>query len=75
MTSSPGPETEPRGVVRRHPVLTAIMIASTLLGALAGLLWLDFEWSVTRRLLAGAIAGAGSALIVLATRMLGAFTD
>jgi NADH:ubiquinone oxidoreductase subunit F (NADH-binding) len=56
---------------RRHPVITGTLISCVAVGALAGLLFLSGEWSVARRLLAGAVAGAGTGILVTATKMLG----
>lgn len=38
-------------------------------GAIAGFTQLPDDWSAARRLLGGAVAGAGAALLVTATRM------
>jgi len=57
--------------VRRHPVITGLMLACTLAGAIAGALYLPEEWAMARRLAAGAVAGAGVALLCTAPKMLG----
>jgi len=59
------------GVVRRHPVLVGTLVACTLLGAALGYFWLTQEWSVARRLAAGALGGAGSGLLVTGTKWIG----
>lgn len=56
--------------LRAHPWLAALMIGCSVLGALIGAFALDADWSLARRALAGAVAGAGSALLVSAARML-----
>jgi hypothetical protein len=60
-----------RGVVARHPVITATLLGCTAIGALLGVVLLTGEWSVARRALAGAVAGGGTGLLVTATKMLG----
>jgi hypothetical protein len=55
----------------RHPVITAVLAVCTLGGALAGAWILDPEWSLARRLLAGAVGGAWIGIVVSATKMVG----
>jgi hypothetical protein len=59
------------GFVAQHPVITATLVGCTVIGAVLGVALLTGEWSVPRRLLAGAVAGAGTGLLVTATKMLG----
>lgn len=66
----PDPERE-RGFVARHPVISAVFAVLTIAGAVAGALYLPGEWSLARRLAGGAVAGAGTALFVTATRLIG----
>lgn len=54
---------------RRHPVVGATLVATTLLGAVAGAILLTDEWSLARRILAGGVAGAGTGLLLTATKM------
>lgn len=64
----------PGGVVaglRRHPVIVAVMVLCTLAGAVLGALYLTGDWSLARRLAAGAIAGAGVGFLMTATKMVG----
>jgi hypothetical protein len=56
-------------VARRHPVITSVLLGCTLLGALLGPLLLTADWSLLRRVVAGAVAGAGTGLLVTATKM------
>jgi len=60
-----------RGFVAQHPVITATLLGCTVIGAVLGVALLTGEWSVPRRLFAGAVAGAGAGLLVTATKMLG----
>jgi hypothetical protein len=55
--------------LRRHPVVSATLIATTLLGAVAGAAFLSGEWSLARRMVAGGVAGAGTGLLLTATKM------
>jgi hypothetical protein len=52
-------------------VIAALIAACTLAGAVAGAVYLPDDWSLARRIAAGAVAGAGSALLVTATRLIG----
>jgi hypothetical protein len=56
---------------RRHPVISATMILCTVAGAILGVQFLTGDWSVARRIAAGGVAGAGTGLLITATRMLG----
>ena len=47
--------------LRRHPVITGVMLGCTLLGAVLGVLLLTDDWSLARRLAAGAVGGPASA--------------
>ena len=44
---------------------------STLSGAVLGAYFLTGEWSLARRILGGAVAGAGTGLLITTTKMLG----
>ena len=54
---------------RRHPYITGTFVACTALGAALGLVLLTQEWSALRRLLAGSVAGASTALLMTATKL------
>ncbi len=55
----------------RHPVLSGALIGSTLLGAVAGYVFLSGDWSAARRILGGAVGGAGVGFLITATRLVG----
>ncbi|HVP29240.1 MAG TPA: hypothetical protein VMW35_08765 [Myxococcota bacterium] len=59
-----------RALVRQHPVITAVLVVSTVAGALAGPSVLPPEWSLARRMIGGALAGGGIGLLMTATKML-----
>jgi hypothetical protein len=63
------PATGPWAVVRRHPVIAGVMLVCTVLGALLGYALLTPDWTLARRLVAGAVAGAGTGLLITATKM------
>jgi hypothetical protein len=52
-------------------VITAVMVLCTLAGAVLGALYLTDDWSLARRIAAGAVAGGGVAFLMTATRMVG----
>jgi hypothetical protein len=56
--------------VRQHPVISTILIGSTLLGAVLGAFLLTGEWSLARRIAGGAVAGAGTGMLITMTKML-----
>jgi hypothetical protein len=56
-------------IVRRHPVIVGTIAATTLAGAVLGACLLTGEWSLARRILGGAVAGAGTGLLLTATKM------
>jgi hypothetical protein len=58
-------------VARAHPVITAVMLAFTVAGAVLGPLWLPESLSLWRRALGGAVGGAGVGLLLTAYRMIG----
>lgn len=58
-------------VLAEHPVITGFVAACTVGGAILGVLLLTDDWSIARRLLGGAVGGAGVGLLVTATRMIG----
>jgi hypothetical protein len=57
------------GSLRRHPVIVSTIVVGTLLGAVLGALFLTGDWSLARRVVAGAVSGAGIAFLMTATKM------
>jgi uncharacterized membrane protein len=60
-----------QSVVKAHPVITGLMVGCTLVGAALGYAYLSGEWSLARRIAAGAVGGAGVGLTITATKMIG----
>ena len=58
----------PGAFVRRHPIST-VLVTTTALGAVLGAWLLTGEWSLARRIAAGAVAGAGVGFLFTATKM------
>ena len=58
-------------VVTEHPVLTGIFAICILGGAMLGAVLLTEDWSMLRRIAAGAVAGAGVALLTTAPKLIG----
>jgi len=56
-------------LLRHHPVISTILLATTALGAVLGAFLLTGEWSLARRIAAGAVAGAGTGFLLTATKM------
>ena len=54
-----------------HPVISGVFVACIAIGALLGAFYLTSDWSLARRIAGGAVSGAGVALIVTATRIIG----
>ena len=61
----------PIGSIRAHPIISGILVGCVLVGVGLGLVLLPAEWALARRLAAGAVAGVGVGLTILATRMIG----
>jgi len=59
-----------QATIQRHPVITAILVGCTLLGAALGFALLGDDWSALRRILAGTIGGSGVGLLITATKMI-----
>jgi hypothetical protein len=58
-----------RQALARHPVIAATLLGCALLGAAIGYFWLSGDWSAARRIGAGAVAGAGIAILVTGTKI------
>jgi hypothetical protein len=71
--SEPGTASRPRWIdgLIAHPVIVGVFVACIVLGAVLGATYLTDDWSLARRLAGGAVSGAGVALCVTATRIVG----
>ena len=56
-------------LLRRHPVVSAVLLVCVAAGALAGALLLGEDWSLARRIAAGALSGAGVGFLLTAPKM------
>jgi hypothetical protein len=59
--------------VRANPGITAFNVLCLCIGLAMALTHLPAEWSLARRLTAGALSGVGGGLVITANRMLGAW--
>ena len=57
--------------MRRHPVITTLMVVCTVLGTILSVIYMDPSYTLMQRLIGGAVAGAGCGLIIAAPRMVG----
>jgi len=60
-----------RDLARGHPVATTLIVTLAILGAGLGGIYLSPEWSLLRRVAAGALSGAGVGFFIVATRLIG----
>ena len=52
-------------------MVSALIVSPATLGAVLGGLYLPPEWSILRRVAAGALSGAGIGFFIVATRLIG----
>lgn len=57
------------GLFREHPIISGVFVGLTVGGVMAGVVYLPAEWHLARRVAAGALSGAGCALLITAHRM------
>jgi hypothetical protein len=60
-----------QAVLSEHPVITSSMLTCTVISPVLGCSPLGKDWSPARRLLGGAVGGAGCGLLITADRMIG----
>jgi hypothetical protein len=60
-----------RGWLAKHPIICAVVVVCIAIGAALGATLLTGEWSLARRIAAGAVAGAGVGLLITAPRIIG----
>jgi len=61
-----------RVLLRDHPIVTAVLVGCTVLGAILGVVFLSSDWHLARRIAGGAVAGAGTGLLLTFNRLYGA---
>jgi hypothetical protein len=59
----------PQPFWRAHPVISGILVTCTVAGTIAAPFLLSEEWSLLRKLLAGALAGGGTGFLITATKL------
>jgi hypothetical protein len=71
-------ETEPSGTnrgwkaaIRAHPIIFGILISCVAIGTVSGVFLLTNEWSLARRIAAGAVGGAGVGFLITAPKIIG----
>ena len=72
-TVEPSDESESDGLVaaaKQHPIATGTLVASVIIGAVLGYVYLGEDFGTTRRILGGALAGGGSWLLVMVGRII-----
>ena len=60
-----------KAVIAAHPIIFAVVIACTSIGAVLGVFVLTDEWSLARRIAAGVVGGAGVSILITAPRIIG----
>ena len=56
--------------LRSHPWITGVIVGGATVGGVLGILYLNPEWSLIRRIAAGGMAGGGIGFFMTATKML-----
>jgi hypothetical protein len=60
-----------KAAIAEHPIIFRVVIACISIGAVLGVLILTDEWSLARRIAAGAVGGAGVGILITAPRIIG----
>jgi hypothetical protein len=71
-TEAPEESLSLRTLLRDHPIVTAVLVGCTVLGAILGGVFLSSDWHLARRLAGGAVAGTGIGLLITFNRLYGA---
>jgi len=59
------------GFLLGHPIIFTVFAVCISVGVVMGVFLLTQDWSLARRIAAGAVGGAGVALIITAPRIIG----
>ena len=57
--------------ITAHPIIFGVFVACISIGTVLGVLILTDEWSLARRIAAGAVGGAGVGILITAPRIIG----
>ena len=60
-----------KAAITAHPIIFGVLIACIAIGTVLGAFLLTNEWSLARRIAAGAVGGAGAGLLITAPRIIG----
>jgi hypothetical protein len=60
-----------RAAISAHPIIFGVVVACIAIGTVLGVLVLTDEWSLARRIAAGAVGGAGVGILITAPRIIG----
>jgi hypothetical protein len=60
-----------KAAISAHPIIFGVLISCVAIGTVSGVFLLTNEWSLARRIAAGAVGGAGVGLLITAPRIIG----
>jgi hypothetical protein len=60
-----------KAAITAHPIIFGVVIACISIGTVLGVLILTDEWSLARRIAAGAVGGAGVGILITAPKIIG----
>ncbi|MBW2716147.1 MAG: hypothetical protein JRD03_08725 [Deltaproteobacteria bacterium] len=60
-----------KAAISAHPIIFGVLISCVTIGVVSGVFLLTNEWSLARRIAAGAVGGAGVGLLITAPRIIG----
>jgi hypothetical protein len=60
-----------KAAIAAHPIIFGVAITCISIGAVLGVFLLTDEWSLARRIAAGAVGGAGVSILITAPRIIG----
>jgi len=60
-----------KAAIAAHPIIFGVFVTCISTGAVLGVFLLTGEWSLARRIAAGAVGGAGVSILITAPRIIG----
>ena len=60
-----------KAAISEHPIILGVVIACASIGMVLGVWVLTDEWSLARRIAAGAVGGTGVGILITAPRIIG----